>query len=147
MNLFTVLMFVGVSCTNDWHTICGAKFIENYDADTFKVNLPGHGHEIFTQNLDIRILGIDAPEMDSLDKCEVEKAKEAREYSKLALTKAKKIDLHYVARDKYFRILAIPVLDGMSLAQLLVDAKLAVGYDGGTKQKIDWCTNPPRVKG
>lgn len=138
---------MGVSCVQDWHTICGAKFVDNYDGDTFSVNLPNVGYPIFTDNLPVRMLGIDAPEMDSIDPCEITVAKQAKDFTKNALSKAKKIDLQFVARDKYFRILAVPVLDGLSLPQQLVDAKLAVSYDGGTKLKIDWCSNPPKMKG
>jgi len=146
MNLFTVLMFLGVSCVQDWRTICGVRFIENYDGDTLTVTIPNGGHPIFSDNIPVRMLGIDAPEMDSTSSCEAAKAKEAKELAFQLLSKAKKIDLQFVARDKYFRLLAVPVADGLSVPQQLIDAKLAVGYDGATKPKIDWCANPPKIK-
>lgn len=145
MNLFTVLMFFGVSCVQDLKTICNIRFLENYDGDTFTINLPD-GHPVFSQNLPVRMLGIDAPEMDSLDACEVAKAKEAQALSKTLLSKAKRLDLYFVARDKYFRLLGVPIGDGLSIPQQLVDARLAIGYDGTTKPKINWCTDPPSVK-
>jgi len=41
-------------------------------------------------------------------------------------------------RGKYFRIVADVSIDGKSLAKSLINAKLAVIYDGGKKTK-DWC--------
>lgn len=145
MNLFTVLMFFGVGCVQDWKTICNVRFLDSYDGDTFTINLPD-GHPVFSQNLPVRMLGIDAPEMDSLDACEATKAKEAQVLTKSLLSKAKRLDLHFVQRDKYFRLLGVPVGDGLSIAQQLVDARLSVSYDGATKPKINWCTDPPTVK-
>jgi endonuclease YncB( thermonuclease family) len=41
-------------------------------------------------------------------------------------------------RGKYFRIAADIIVDGESLADLLVEAGMAVKYDGGKKKKV-WC--------
>lgn len=147
VNLFTVLMFAGMACVPDLKTICGAKFVDAYDGDTFNIDLPGQGHPVFTVNIPVRMLGIDAPEMDSKDPCELKKALEAKTFTKNILSGAKRIDLHFVQRDKYFRILAVPVVDGLSVPQQLADAKLAVGYDGATKPKVDWCSIPPKLQG
>jgi micrococcal nuclease len=144
--LFTVLMYMGVGCVQDYKTICGVRFIDSYDGDTFTVTIPNGGHPIFSDNIPIRMLGIDAPEMDSVDTCEIVKAKQAADMAKKILSTAKKIDLHDVARDKYFRLLAVPVVDGLSVPQQLIDARLAVGYAGDTKKKIDWCKTPPEIK-
>jgi len=41
-------------------------------------------------------------------------------------------------RGKYFRIVGRLIADGVAVSDLLIQKKLAVLYDGGTKVK-DWC--------
>ena len=41
-------------------------------------------------------------------------------------------------RDKYFRILAGIRADGRDVGRMLIEAGLAVQYDGGTKT-ANWC--------
>jgi endonuclease YncB( thermonuclease family) len=43
-------------------------------------------------------------------------------------------------RDKYFRIDATILADGVDTSELMINKGHAVRYDGGTKQK-DWCGN------
>lgn len=149
MNPFTVLLYLGLGCTTDCRTICGVKLVSTYDGDTMTFNLPQGSvpHPIFNLDMPVRMIGVDAPEMDSKSTCEAKKAVEAKNFTTDALQKAKSIHLFHLARDKYFRLLADVVVDGRSLNQRLVDAKLAVGYDGGTKLKVDWCKNPPVIQG
>lgn len=146
MNLFTVLMFFGIACVPDLKTICNVQFVENSDGDTFTINLPGQGHPVFTDRLPVRILGIDAAEISSTDPCELAAAQKGKEVLKRLLVTAKRLDIQLVARDKYFRLLGVPVADGLSVAQAMVDQRLAIGYDGNTKPKINWCTDPPSIK-
>ena len=51
------------------------------------------------------------------------------------LRAAKKIELRNMKRGKYFRIVADVYVDGMSLAQMLLEAGLAKPYDGRKKPK------------
>ena len=51
---------------------------------------------------------------------------------------AERVDLKNIERGKYFRIVADVIVDGESLADILIETGLAVPYDGGTKGK-DWC--------
>ena len=67
-------------------------------------------------------------------------AVEAREEVKSLLSKANRIDLVNIGRDKYFRILADVIADGVSIKLILLSKNLAYEYDGGTKAKTDWCT-------
>jgi endonuclease YncB( thermonuclease family) len=48
--------------TKDIFTLTPDQIVEVYDGDTFKVDLPGM-HALFGDNLSIRLLGIDTPEM------------------------------------------------------------------------------------
>jgi len=36
--------------------------------------------------------------------------------------------------------------DGVSIGQYLLDQKLAVPYEGDTKQVVDWCTMQRKIK-
>ncbi|MCU4674599.1 thermonuclease family protein [Catenovulum sp. 2E275] len=116
-----------------------SEVVRVYDGDTFTVNLSDWpsiiGHEI-----NVRVNGVDTPEIRG--KCSQEKAlaKLARTFTANTLSGAKKIELTEIQRDKYFRILATVMVDGINLADLLIEHKLAVGYQGGTKHN-PWCVN------
>ena len=73
-------------------------------------------------------------------KCEQEKllARKAKQYTLMALSNAKTIELRNMQRGKYFRIVAEVYADGQSVGDGLVREGLAVVYDGGKKVK-DWC--------
>ena len=65
---------------------------------------------------------------------------QARNLARRMLEQARRIDLLDAERGKYFRILARVVADGKDIGQTLIDRRLAVEYDGGTKTK-DWCAD------
>jgi endonuclease YncB( thermonuclease family) len=113
------------------------KYIKNYDGDTITVDLPGH-HPLFGKNISIRVAGIDTPEIKGKTECEKDKAKQARDLVKKYL-KSSKITLKNCIRGKYFRIVADVYVNKELLSKKLIDAKLAIPYDGGTKTKHDWC--------
>jgi len=54
------------------------------------------------------------------------------------LKDAEQVDLKNIERGKYFRIVADVFVDGESLSDLLIEAGMAVPYDGGTKTH-NWC--------
>jgi len=114
------------------------KLNDTYDGDTFKVDLTGV-HPFFGKKTSVRIYGIDAPEMHSHDKCEKQKALEAKKALSDILTKAKKIDLLDIKKDKYFRVLAHVFADGQDVAKIMLDKKLVRPYFGDTKSKASWC--------
>ena len=108
-----------------------------YDGDTFRVNINSYP-SIIGHRMSIRVNGIDTPEMRG--KCTNEKilAREAKQLTVSTLRGAKVIELRNIKRGKYFRIVADVFVDDISLSERLIDSKLAVAYDGGTKTK-DWC--------
>jgi len=108
-----------------------------YDGDTFRANIKDYP-PIVGHRMAIRVKGIDTPEIRG--KCEIEKvlARKAKQQTVMMLRGAKTIELHNISRGKYFRLVADVYVDGVSLAEILIDSKLAVQYDGGTKTK-DWC--------
>lgn len=122
------------------------SYVSNYDGDTITVNLPNTIPDVFSHEIPVRIRHIDTPEIKGNGKCEKEAAQKAKVATTSLLKNAKKIDLEDVGRDKYFRILATVRADGVSVGQYLLDQKLAVPYEGDTKQIVDWCTMKRKIK-
>ena len=123
------------SCLEAKHTygqLSVAKVDRVHDGDTFIVEIAGV-HPLIGKEISIRINGIDSPEItDARD--EVKRlAVEARDYVARRLQSATHIELLNVQRDKYFRILADVWVDGVDLAQELIEQGLAQPYDGKTK--------------
>ena len=54
------------------------------------------------------------------------------------LKDAEQITLKNMERGKYFRIAAEVIIDGESLGDMLIEAGVAVRYDGG-KKTHKWC--------
>jgi endonuclease YncB( thermonuclease family) len=116
------------------------KVISVYDGDTFTLaaKLPYYGSPIY--KFRVRIAGIDAPEMKGATRTEKEKmlATEAQEHLSKLIHK-KWVKLHNVKLDKYGRILADVFVasrgkrEALNVAQDMLQHKLAVAYDGGTK--------------
>lgn len=115
-----------------------------YDGDTCTAQLDNPGNaipDIFAVNLGIRVLGIDTPEIRG--KCDLEKclAQIAKSYT-YSKVDGKRVKLEDSIRDKYFRVVAdLQYQEGgvwKSINQGLLDYKIAVEYDGGTKV-TDWC--------
>ena len=117
----------------------GAIYVSNYDGDTITFNLPNL-HPIIGKKISIRLNGIDTPEIKG--KCEKEKydAEQAREMVRDILKDAEKITLKNMQRGKYFRIASDVIVDGESLGNMLIEAGMAIRYDG-RKKTHKWC-NP-----
>ena len=115
----------------------GAEYIRNYDGDTITFALPSL-HPIIGEKISIRVNGIDTPEIKG--KCEKEKydAQQAKEMVADILKDAEQITLKNLERGKYFRITADVIVDGENLADVLIEAGMAVKYDGG-KKAHKWC--------
>jgi micrococcal nuclease len=109
-----------------------AVYVRNYDGDTITFNLPDL-HPIIGEKISIRVNGIDTPEIRG--KCEKEKydAKQAKEMVADILKDAEQIVLRNMERGKYFRIAADVIVDGENLGDMLVEAGMAIRYDGGKK--------------
>ena len=110
----------------------GAVYVQNYDGDTVTFNLPGL-HPIIGEKISIRVNGIDTPEIK-----EKYDAKQAQQMVADILKNAEQIVLRNMERGKYFRIAADVIVDSESLGDLLVEAGVAVQYDGG-KKTHRWC--------
>lgn len=112
-------------------------FVDNYDGDTFTVDIP-YVPAIIGENISVRVFGIDTPEIKGACEKEKQLAQEAKKYLHTLLSNTEKINLLNIKRDKYFRILSDVRVSEGSVAKLLLDKGYAVEYDGGTKSK-NWC--------
>jgi micrococcal nuclease len=120
-------------------TPCGdveATVTNVYDGDTLTVNIP-NWPDIVGDKMSVRLLGIDAPEIRG--KCAKEKELAAAAKNLVfQFVDSKPVILRNVGRDKYFRLLAEVYVGEQSLSSALINAGLAVPYNGDTKV-TDWC--------
>ena len=133
---FAAIMFTFTAFADDFLTMREYRNNLCYDGDTCYVTAPSL--PVPLQNMSIRILGIDTPEIRG--KCEEEKklALEAREFANKMFRDANSIEFANLDWDKYGgRILADVYIDGKSYKDEIINTGLARPYDGGTKQ--EWC--------
>ena len=107
--------------------------IKVYDGDTITIasKLPYQTSPMF--RFSVRLHGIDCPEMKSNDENEricAELAKQ--EVTKLVMNKV--VTLKNLQTEKYGRILADVYIDDLHVNKHMIDKRLAVTYDGGTKK-------------
>lgn len=111
-----------------------AKCVHVYDGDTMHAifKLP-NTNEFY--KWDVRLNGIDTPEMKSKNNAEKEKAVEARDFLASKILD-KIIVLECLYFDKYGRLLANIYLDDVnnSVNQMMIDNGFAKQYSGGTKE-------------
>jgi len=106
--------------------------IKVYDGDTITIasKLPYPESPLY--RFSVRLNGIDCPEIKGKNETEKECAQIAKkEMSDLILNKI--ICLKNVETEKYGRILADVYLDELHINKHMVEKRLAVAYDGGTK--------------
>jgi len=117
------------------------EVVSVYDGDTIKVNI-NELHPIVGEKISVRINGVDTPEIKGKCAQERELAKLARAYVTEKLKGAKHIEIRNIQRGKYFRLVADVYADERDLGELLLQAKLAVPYDG-KGPKYNWCKSLP----
>ena len=111
------------------------NLVRVYDGDTFTAFVEGH-NPITKKPVNIRIRGVDTPELKDKNPKIKAKAIEAKEVTTKLLTSSSRITLYNISLDdKYGRMLADVYCDGTDLAKLLLAKKLAKSYDGGTKEE------------
>ena len=113
----------------DIFTLSPEQIVEVYDGDTFKIDLPSQ-HPLFGDDISVRVLGIDTPELKG-SRDEVKAlAYNAKNRTQELLSDAKTIELKNPQRNKYFRVLAEVWVDGKSLGERLKSDGLGKEYDG-----------------
>lgn len=106
--------------------------IKVYDGDTITIasKLPYPESPLY--RFSVRLNGIDCPEIKGKNETEKECAQIAKnEMSNLILNKI--VSLKNVETEKYGRILADVYLGDLHLNKYMIEKRLAVEYDGGTK--------------
>jgi endonuclease YncB( thermonuclease family) len=139
-NIFIILILLNsiivASNAEDYSDVSVSRIIKVIDGDTFRVDI----HElpdIIGKNIRIRILGIDAPEINGKCAFEKELAIKARDFVQMLLDNADSVVLKNLDRGNFFRLLAEVIVDGKNLGELLIAKDLAVRYQG---KKSSWCT-------
>jgi micrococcal nuclease len=113
-----------------------ATVVEIIDGDTFLADAqvwPGHSVRV-----NIRIRGIDAPEMKA--RCEAERTAALRARDALALLVADKpVSISNIGGAKYYgRVLAdVATPDGLAIGPILLGENLVRPYAGG--KRAGWC--------
>ena len=120
--------------------VYSGKVIKVYDGDTITIatRLPFPNSPVY--RFSVRLLGIDSAEIKGKTFEEKACAVAARDALSAKIF-GKMVVLKNVSTEKYGRILADVYLDNLHLNQWMLDQKLAVEYDGGTKHKpAEWQT-------
>ena len=107
--------------------------VKVYDGDTITIatKLPYDNSPYY--RFSVRLKGIDCPEIKTSNLYEKECALIARDFLR-ELLMDKIVVLKDVELEKYGRILAFVYIDEQNVSELLCEKKLAVKYEGGTKQ-------------
>ena len=113
--------------------VVAVKFVKCIDGDTFTCEIPEGYPETVMRIVNVRIRGIDAPELHDKRPEVRQRALDAKDHLEKLLSGAKRIELRRLGKDKYFRILAEVFADGVDVGKALLEKGLAVPYDGGTK--------------
>jgi endonuclease YncB( thermonuclease family) len=113
-----------------------AKVIKVYDGDTLTVagRLVVDGRpSLSIYKFQVRLRGIDTPELKTKNAKEKELATRARDALASYVLNAV-VTLQNIEYDKYGRLLAdVVASDGQNLSGWMLENKFAVAYDGGTK--------------
>lgn len=103
------------------------KYLRVIDGDTFVVNVD-LGFGIFLMDKSVRVMHVNAPEKNTPE------GVAAKLFTEQKLQTSKTLSVKVFERqDKYGRILAEVVVDGVLLSDLLVSNGHGKPYEGGTK--------------
>lgn len=108
-----------------------------YDGDTFTLAVWNHELQKWTK-WPVRVARVDCPELRTKNPSEKQIALKAKTFVEERVLH-KRVQLKNVSREKYGRILADVFVSGesKSINELLIQHRLAVPYDGGTKHVPD----------
>lgn len=126
--LFIIILISPERVTAANECISNLKYTRTYDGDTFFVKLNAT-HKVFSNELGVRLRGVDTAEMRGGSKEEKILANKAKMFTKNILENAKKIQLCKCKPGKYFRIICDVRTDKVSsLSDALLLNNLADPY-------------------
>jgi endonuclease YncB( thermonuclease family) len=131
MLLLSENSFAGNGSGNEPSGIRVTSIKSVYDGDTFRAFIPN-----YDTDQRVRVRGVDTPEIKGQCDSEIKAAIKARDYVRRYLKSANKIILLNVGKDKYQRILADVEVDGINLAQHIIEQKLGRKWRG---KRESWC--------
>ena len=113
------------------------QVIKVYDGDTITIasKLPYRKSPLY--RFRVRLSRIDAPEMKTSDRNEAALALISRDILRERVM-GRRVTLKNVKTEKYGRVLADVYCDGCCINDWMLSQRLAVSYDGGKKEKINW---------
>ena len=122
-----------VSTDNEW--VFPAKLEGLYDGDTFNLELDlGFGLKIYKS---VRLVGADTPEIRGGTPETKALARYAKDEAERFILGASTVVFRAtVWAGKYGRPIGDMICDGASLSEWLIESKLAVLYDGGSRVEI-----------
>lgn len=107
--------------------------IKVYDGDTITIASKLPYPESLLYRFSVRLNGIDCPEIKGKDENEKQCAEIAKqEMNNLIMNKI--VTLKNIQTEKYGRILADVYIDDLHLNNYMLEKRLAIAYDGGTKK-------------
>ena len=112
-----------------------ARYIKNHDGDTITFLMEIYPDTLVLRN--VRLYGIDTPEI--YGKCPEEKARAivARDYVEEKLSASEDIVVTVIDIGKYGRPVSLVKVDGKDLATDMIAKGFGRLYDGGTR--LPWC--------
>ena len=114
-------------------TLYNITVIKVYDGDTITIAAKVTRCSSTFYKFSVRLRGIDTPEIKGKTDDEKQAAIRARDnLSDKILHKS--ISLNYVKYDKYGRLLAEVYFKGKNINQWMLDNRMGIAYDGGTKE-------------
>lgn len=117
--------------------IIGVRYVRCSDGDSCTVTID-HLPDVFGDRITVRLRGIDAPEKQGRCPRELGLAEQARVKLSSLLQSATVLALTDVHRDKYFRLNATIIADGLDVGALLLEQGYAVPYTG-KGPRHNWC--------
>ena len=118
---------------HEWRFPCAA--VRNYDGDTVSLDLD-LGFDIHF-HAEVRLWGVDTPEMRGGTELTKAAARLARDTVRQWVGDAEKLEyLSIQWSGKYGRPIGDLLLDGRSLTERLIAARLGIPYDGGSRDHV-----------
>jgi len=100
----TVILPSCAISTPDSSDAIEVRYVKCIDGDTFTCEIPGGYPAPVMRIVNVRIRGIDAPELHDKRPDFKQRALDAKAYLEKRLVNAKRIELRRLGKDKYFRV-------------------------------------------
>jgi endonuclease YncB( thermonuclease family) len=113
-------------------SITYGKVVKVYDGDTITIAAYLDSDRSVVYRFSVRLNGIDSPEIKGKTETEKNLAKKSRD-ALYNLIYGKIVKLENISIEKYGRLLANVVCDGINVNNWMLENNYAVSYDGGTK--------------